>query len=1246
VDDPGSQAVGSPSRVFNFPLDLSLAPSNYTSAAVVNLFYWNNWMHDKLYDLGFDEASGNFQNNTFGRGGDSGDAVQADAQDASISDGGNYQGNPSPGNPQYNNANFFTPIDGNAPRMQMYLWNDGSSVPKRDGDLDSQIICHEYTHGLSSRLVGGGIGISGFQTQGMGEGWSDFVALSLLSKTGDDINGIYPIGSYLAYNLNNFANYQTYYFGIRRYPYCANMSKNPLTFKDIDPAQASAHAGVPKNPMFGSVYKDTPSEPHEVGEVWCSMLWDCRALMMGRYGNSGNQLMLLLVVNGMKLSPENPTFVDSRDAILQADLVLNNAANHDILWQAFARRGLGYNASCPQSSTTTGAAEDFGLPPYYLTVSVSSPKELQVFTSTPSVSGTSTINQGYVRVRLFRLSDGAAYNFNSGTWVANWDATNGVSQASGVASWTFTLPTLPDGRYELQAQAVNTATSGSDWTTRNFVIDATAPTVSFAPLTNNATVLDLSQLGGTMNKPSTVYFRITEYNVVGTNRYWNGSSFVYTNQDSVWLVAGASGNTWNRGTNTLPTRTQMRSGHYFLDAESFDAERQEATAQIVVIRSANDTTPPNVTIDTIAPNQIITNNFLPGIGGTANDAETGIGNIDIYLMQFVSGNYLYWTGSGWSSTATALHPTFPTGGGAYNLSGLPSGSSLPNGTYQVQVYAQNRETPPTTQGVSVNFTVEFHPIFVWTEGSYTDNIDGNENHHWDNPANWNQGTTPTADSMVVINGGTCDATMMGSINNIYRVDIGGGTLQVNGLLAKKLNVSSGFLTGGAITVGNGNVFNWSGGQINGTYSFLAGSTVNMFGSGRTLGGGGTILNNSGTINWTNGPIYNYAYYAEDVATINNQSNATFNIYGDGRVFDHAYNAAQFNNLPGALFVKANSFGTNDIGDFTFNNGGEVRVNTGAFKFDGGITLNLQGGSVENGLIICEGVTVNVQAATTIASNNVSIRNSTLHCNTNSTVTTSGSAALEWVGGTLDGVLEITPNSQLVLNGSTQKTFNDGAILRNRGRVYWLDSGNIYNYGYYVGTQGTFENLSGAYFYINTDASINRDYNKSYFNNRSGATVVKGSGSGTNQINWQFNNDGLVTCNTGAMTFNSGGNSSGEFSANTGTALRFGLGTHTLNNGTVLSGSGRFQIDGETVTRNGTIYGMQNTPTTLDLISGTFDGIGTLAQKFDVNWTSATIGGQLDAGSNVTVNITGNAVKTFGAGALLNNYGTVNWSGPG
>ena len=181
------------------------------------------------------------------------------------------------------------------------------------------MILHEYTHGLSNRRVGGGVGISALQSEGMGEGWLDFYALSLLSEPGDNVNGCYACAAYVSYLLSaGFTS--NYYFGIRRYPYTTDMTKNPLTFKDIDPVEASAHSGIPRSPAIGT----TANEVHNMGEVWCVTLWEARANLINKLGYAaGNQLMLQLVTDGMNLSPANPNFLQARDAIIQADLVDN-----------------------------------------------------------------------------------------------------------------------------------------------------------------------------------------------------------------------------------------------------------------------------------------------------------------------------------------------------------------------------------------------------------------------------------------------------------------------------------------------------------------------------------------------------------------------------------------------------------------------------------------------------------------------------------------------------------------------------------------------------------------------------------------------------------------------------------------------------------------------------------------------------------------------------------------------------------
>ena len=340
----GIRPQGNPSRVFNFPLDLSQAPLTYTNASTVQLFYWINRYHDELYQLGFTEAAGNFQNDNFGRGGLGNDRVI-----------GYVQAGASVG--FANNAFFSTPPDGLNGEMAMFVF-DGPN-PDRDGDLDAEVILHEATHGTSQRLVGGGVLMSALQSNGMGEGWSDFVAMCVLSEASDDPDAVYAYGGYPTFQFFGLA--ANYYYGIRHFPYATDLAKNPFTFKDIDPGQISAHAGVPRSPIYPFDAREA-DEVHHQGEVWCSILREARANLIRKSGFAGNATMMKLVIDGMKLSPANPNFVQARDAIILADQINSGGANYGELWRGFAKRGLGIGATSPASSTTVGVRESFDLP--------------------------------------------------------------------------------------------------------------------------------------------------------------------------------------------------------------------------------------------------------------------------------------------------------------------------------------------------------------------------------------------------------------------------------------------------------------------------------------------------------------------------------------------------------------------------------------------------------------------------------------------------------------------------------------------------------------------------------------------------------------------------------------------------------------------------------------------------------------------------------------------------------------------
>jgi len=461
---PGYSPSGGAALHFDFPYTAGVAPVINQDAALTNLFYANNRIHDFLYPLGFDEAAGNFQQNNYGNGGAGNDYVKAEGFDG----GGT------------NNANFSTPPDGYSGRMQMYLWSgnslsctslnitsstfngpmsgitsefssigsvtanlilvidgvspvndacnpilnsvsgkivlidrglcnfvnkaqaavaagavgviiannsgsgpllmpgtpiqgipcisisqaDGNTLKTAllngsvtatintcttnqiDGNFDNGVIAHEFGHGLSNRLTGGPsqAGCLGNAEQG-GEGWSDWLCLIMTIEPGDQGSDARGIGTFAKGQPTNGP-------GIRRYPYSTNMAINPQT--------------------YGSLASSTG--PHAIGEIWCDAIWDMSWFLIDQYGFSndpynttaGNTIAIRLVLEGMKLQPCGPGFLDARDAILLADAILYNNAHRCLIWQAFARRGMGFNASQGSANTTGDETENFDLPAYCL----------------------------------------------------------------------------------------------------------------------------------------------------------------------------------------------------------------------------------------------------------------------------------------------------------------------------------------------------------------------------------------------------------------------------------------------------------------------------------------------------------------------------------------------------------------------------------------------------------------------------------------------------------------------------------------------------------------------------------------------------------------------------------------------------------------------------------------------------------------------------------------------------------------
>ena len=235
--------------------------------------------------------------------------------------------------------------------INLRLQRDVAPLPQLDGDFDNGIIAHEYGHGISNRLTGGpdATGPLGGDEQA-GEGWSDFMALYMTTQSSNAPGGTLPnrgIGTYVIYGSPTDV-------GIRPARYSYDFSVNDYTYANVT------------NPEI--------TVPHGVGFIWCTMIYDMMQNIIDMVpindnlyldgiedGSGGNNIAMRLVMEGMKMQATDPTFVEMRDAILQADAMLFNGEYNCAIWQAFARRGLGTQAT----SGTNGLGdenENFDLP--------------------------------------------------------------------------------------------------------------------------------------------------------------------------------------------------------------------------------------------------------------------------------------------------------------------------------------------------------------------------------------------------------------------------------------------------------------------------------------------------------------------------------------------------------------------------------------------------------------------------------------------------------------------------------------------------------------------------------------------------------------------------------------------------------------------------------------------------------------------------------------------------------------------
>jgi len=249
-------------------------------------------------------------------------------------------------------CNFIKTILNNEQQVIVSIGVDGAEgADFYDGDVDNGIIAHEFGHGISNRLVAGpsNTGCLSNEDQ-MGEGWSDFFTLVTTLKPDELGSDRAGIGTYVSRENTNGN-------GIRANPYSTDISIDDDTYDDVPSFSRNAETGAP--PI------------HAAGSVWASMLWDMYWDLVDEYGFSddlingelGNNIAVRLVMEGMKMTSCSPGFVDGRNGILAADEFLYEGANSCIIWKAFARRGMGENASQGNSNLYNDGTADYNPPP-------------------------------------------------------------------------------------------------------------------------------------------------------------------------------------------------------------------------------------------------------------------------------------------------------------------------------------------------------------------------------------------------------------------------------------------------------------------------------------------------------------------------------------------------------------------------------------------------------------------------------------------------------------------------------------------------------------------------------------------------------------------------------------------------------------------------------------------------------------------------------------------------------------------
>ncbi len=246
------------------------------------------------------------------------------------------------------------------------------------------------------------------------------------------------------------------------------------------------------------------------------------------------------------------------------------------------------------------------------------------------------------------------------------------------------------------------------------------------------------------------------------------------------------------------------------------------------------------------------------------------------------------------------------------------------------------------------------------------------------------------------------------------------------------------------------------------------------------------------------------------------------------------------------------------------------------------------------------------------------------------------ASMVWSGGSMTGSGVTNAEGGLTIDGSGVKTIHE-RTLNNAGTAIWSGTGNLTG-----GVGSTINNLPTGLFDIQTDAAFASGViGTKTFNNA--GTLRKSVATGTTNVSaWEFNNSGSVVVQTGTLSINSGGSSTGAYSLSQDATLAISGSTYTLGAGASASGAGVLLVNGGTLTvADAAEVEVEN----FTLSSGTLTGAGTLDVTGLLRWTGGQMTGSGATGASGTLEISGTGAKTITA-RTLNNAGTATWTGTG